>query len=48
MSHHHHPGQAHPSPRVVPSLLRLSAGERLAAVAILIAALWAAVAWVVV
>ena len=41
--HHHHPGHAHPSPRVAPSLLRLSAAQRLGAVAILIALLWGAV-----
>jgi hypothetical protein len=40
VSHHHHdPGHAHPSPRVAPSLLRISV------VAVLVAALWGAVAW---
>jgi len=46
MTHHHHdPGHAHPSPRVAASLLRLSAAERLALAAVLIALLWGAVAW---
>jgi hypothetical protein len=43
--HHHHPGHAHPSPRVAPSLLRLSALQRVGVVAMLLAALWAAVFW---
>jgi hypothetical protein len=43
--HHHHPGHAHPPATVSPSILRLSALERLAAVAVVVAALWGAVAW---
>jgi hypothetical protein len=43
--HHHHPGHVHPSPRVSPSLLRLSALQRVGVVAILLALLWTAVAW---
>jgi hypothetical protein len=43
--HHHHPGRAHPPATVSPSILRLSAVERLAAVAVLNAALWGAVLW---
>ena len=43
--HHHHPGHAHPPATVSASILRLSALERLAAVAVLIAALWGAVIW---
>ena len=43
--HHHHPGHAHPSATVSPSILRLSALERLGAVAVLIVALWGAVFW---
>jgi hypothetical protein len=43
--HHHHPGQAHPPATVSPSILRLSALERLAAVAVVIVALWGAVFW---
>jgi hypothetical protein len=42
---HNHPGRAHPPATVSPSILRLSALERLAAVAVLIAALWGAVFW---
>jgi hypothetical protein len=43
--HHHHPGRAHPAVAVAPSLLRLSAAERLAAAAVVIALLWGAVLW---
>jgi len=44
--HHHHPtDQAHPSARVAPSLLRLSAAQRLAGAAVVIALLWGAVLW---
>jgi hypothetical protein len=43
--HHHHPGRAHPSAAVSPSLLRLSAVERLAAAAVVMALLWGAVLW---
>jgi hypothetical protein len=43
--HHHHPGHAHPSPKLAPSLLRLSAGQRLAIAGVLIALMWGAVAW---
>jgi hypothetical protein len=43
--HHHHPGHAHPSPRVAPSLLRLSVIGRLVVVAVLMAMLWGAVIW---
>jgi hypothetical protein len=46
--HHHHPGHAHPAATVSPSILRLSALERLAAVAVLIVALWGAVIWAMV
>jgi len=45
--HHHDAGHAHPSAAVVLSLLRLSAAERLAAVAVLIALLWGAVFWAI-
>ncbi|HEX2652289.1 MAG TPA: hypothetical protein VHN11_01390 [Xanthobacteraceae bacterium] len=41
---HAHVGP-HPPASVSPSILRLSAWERLAAVAILIAALWGAIYW---
>jgi len=43
--HHHHPGHGHPPVTVSPSILRLSALERLAAAAVLIVALWCAVLW---
>ena len=43
--HHHHAGHAHPPAIVSPSILRLSALERLAAVAVVIAMLWGAVFW---
>lgn len=42
---HHHEGHAHPPATVSPSILRLSALERLGAVAVVIVALWGAVAW---
>jgi hypothetical protein len=45
--HHHHPaGHHHAEPvSIAPSILRLSVLERLAAVSIVIALLWAAVYW---
>jgi hypothetical protein len=43
--HPHHPGHTHPAATVSPSILRLSALERLAAVAVLVVALWGAVFW---
>ncbi|WP_170149576.1 hypothetical protein [Rhodoplanes roseus] len=46
MTHHHHdPGFAHPSPRLSPSLLRLSVGLRLGVVAAVAAVVWAFVLW---
>jgi hypothetical protein len=45
--HHHRPGEAHPAAEIAPSLLRLSAAERLAAAAVVIALMWAAVFWAV-
>jgi len=46
MTHHHHPaGRPHERASVSPSILRLSAGERLAGAAVLIAILWSAVFW---
>jgi hypothetical protein len=45
--HHHHPGEAHPLAAVSPSILRLSAVERLAAASVAIAAIWAAVLWAI-
>jgi len=43
--HHHHHGTAHPSPTIAPSLLRLSAFQRIALALVLIALVWAAVLW---
>ena len=43
--HHHHPGHAHQPATVPASILRLSAAERLAAVAVVIAVVWGAVLW---
>jgi hypothetical protein len=45
--HHHDPDHAHPSAAVAPSLLRLSAAERLAGAAVLIALMWGAVFWAI-
>ena len=44
--HHGHAGHAHPPVSISPSILRLSVVERLMAVSVLIALLWAAVYWV--
>jgi hypothetical protein len=43
--HHHLPGETHPSPAISPSLLRLSAAQRLAVAGVLIAVIWAAALW---
>jgi hypothetical protein len=43
--HHHGPGEGHPPASVAPSILRLSAFERLLGAGILIAMLWGAVYW---
>ena len=43
--HHHHAGEAHPSPPISPSLLRLSAPGRLSLAAGLVALIWAAFYW---
>jgi hypothetical protein len=46
MTHHHHgPDHAHPSPAVAPSLLRMSALERLAVAVAVAVVLWLAVWW---
>jgi hypothetical protein len=45
--HHHEPDAAHPPASVSPSILRLSAYERLAAAAVLVALLWGAVYWAI-
>jgi hypothetical protein len=44
LSHHHHAPGAHPV-RVPPSILRLSAWERLAVAVVILAVLWVAVLW---
>ncbi len=43
--HHHHPGHLHPPATLNPSILRLSALERLGIATGLIALLWAAAFW---
>ena len=43
--HHHHPGHVHPPASVLPSILRLSALQRLGFAAALIALVWAATFW---
>jgi hypothetical protein len=43
--HHHHPGHIHPPAAAAPSLLRLSAIQRLGIAAALIALIWLAVYW---
>jgi hypothetical protein len=44
--HHHHPhGHAHPPATIGPSILRLSALERLVCAAVLTGLVWAAVLW---
>jgi hypothetical protein len=43
--HHHHPGEGHPPASISPSILRLSAIERLAAASVVIVMIWAAVFW---
>ena len=43
--HHHHPGHAHPPAGIAPSILRLSALQRLGFAVGLIALLWAAAFW---
>jgi hypothetical protein len=45
MTHHHHQGEAHPSPTLSPSLLRLSAPRRLAVAGVLIVLIWALAIW---
>jgi hypothetical protein len=45
--HHHHPGRGHPPASVFPSILRLSAFERLAAAAVAIVVIWGAVFWAI-
>ena len=45
-THHHHPqGHAHPPAAIGPSILRMSAAQRLCFAAVLIALVWTAVFW---
>jgi hypothetical protein len=44
-SHRHEPDRAHPSPAASLSLLRMSAGARLAAALAIATVLWIAVWW---
>jgi len=43
--HHRHAGHGHPPAAVYPSILRLSALERLAAALAVVAVLWIVVLW---
>jgi hypothetical protein len=45
--HHHHPGRAHPPATIAPSILRMAAGERLVAAAVLITVIWGSVYWAI-
>jgi hypothetical protein len=47
MTHHHHGGPVHPSPKISPSLLRLAAPQRIAVAGALIALIWAAMLWTI-
>ena len=47
MTYHHHAGEPHPAPAISLSLLRLSAPQRLAIAAVLIALMWTAFFWAV-
>ena len=48
MTHHQHrPDHVHPPVAVAPSILRLSAWQRLAVAGVLIALIWAAVFWAI-
>ena len=44
---HHHPGGGHPPATVSPSILRLSAAERLSAAGAVIALIWGIVLWAI-
>lgn len=43
--HHHHPGQGHPPASVAPSILRMSAVQRLGFAAGMVVLIWGAVLW---
>jgi len=45
--HHHAARGAHPPATVSPSILRMTLGERLVVVVVIIAVIWAAVFWAI-
>jgi hypothetical protein len=45
MTRHHHGGSTHPAPTIAPSLLRLSAPQRIAVAGVLIVLIWASALW---
>jgi hypothetical protein len=45
MTHHHHHSDAHPSPTISPSLLRLSVPRRMAVAGVLVVLIWAVALW---
>jgi hypothetical protein len=47
MSHHHHDDAPHPAAAIGPSLLRLSALQRIAVAGMLIGLMWAAFWWAI-
>ena len=47
MTHHHHSGAIHPSPTIKPSLLRLSAPQRIAVAGVLLALIWLSALWAI-
>jgi len=47
MTHHHHGGPTHPAPTITPSLLRLSAPQRIAIAGVLIVLIWASALWAI-
>jgi hypothetical protein len=47
MTHHHHSGATHPSPTIKPSLLRLSAPQRIAVAGVLVALIWMSALWAI-
>jgi hypothetical protein len=45
LHHHHHPEQSHPPAKLSPSILRMSAVQRLGFAAALIGLLWISAFW---
>jgi hypothetical protein len=45
--HHHHTGHVHPPVSIHPSILRISAVQRVGFAAVLIAVIWAAAFWTI-